>query len=122
MIQPQIMLELLILLANLTPSPPSILSAIEQPHLRSIALYYSPRCPHSKRVISYIQKKHLLISLRDVTTDPEAKEQLKRIGGYSIVPCLIVNETPIYNDDDIISWLTYHDDQLPHSSQLSHGS
>jgi glutaredoxin 3 len=107
------MLELILLMADLAPTPLISPIAIDQPHLQSIALYYSPRCPHSQRVLSYIRKHQLAIPLKNVLIDSQAKQQLKQIGGYSIVPCLIVNGAPIYNDGDIIEWLADHQDQLP---------
>lgn len=114
MIHNQVMLPLLLLLANLTTvTPTPVSSMMEKPRLQSIGLYYSPRCPYSRKVLSYIREKKLAIPLHNVLTDPEAKEQLKLIGGYAIVPCLVVNQTAIYNSGEIIAWLADHDDQLP---------
>lgn len=110
------MLRLLFLLTgfaaifSMTPCP-----AIEQPKLQSMVLYYSPRCPHSQKVLSYIKSRQLAVPLNNVLADKNAKEDLKRIGGHAIVPCLVVNGTPIYNDNVIISWLADHQDQLPHT-------
>ncbi len=85
------------------PSPPE-----ESISIQTIALYYSPKCPHSIKVLSYLQKEHLSIPLKNVIEDTQAKSDLKKIGGFSIVPCLIVDQTPIYEDDRIIQWLSEH--------------
>lgn len=71
----------------------------------SIALYYKPSCPHSQRVLAYMKSHNISIPLKNVAASPQAKEELKILGGHLIVPCLIVDGTPIYNDTDIIAWL-----------------
>ncbi len=73
-----------------------------------ITLYYSPRCPYSQKVLSYMKEHDIHIPLKDVTKDPLAREELKKYGGHLIVPCLLVDHTPIYNANDIIEWLANH--------------
>ena len=85
----------------------------EELQIQSIALYYKPSCPHSKRVLAYLKSQNITIPLKDVTRDAQAKEELKIIGGYLIVPCLIVNGKPIYNDSDIIEWLSQNRKTIP---------
>ncbi len=90
-------------LAVFTTAP---IAATEQPQVQFIALYYSPKCPHSQRVLAYIRSNNLSIPLKDVTHDKEAKEVLGTVGGYLIVPCLIVDGKAIYEDASIIQWLS----------------
>jgi glutaredoxin 3 len=113
---------LLLITGNITPIYSSVSSSAssgaaieqEQPQIESIALYYSPKCPHSQRVLAYMRSQNITIPLKNVTQDKEAKEVLRTVGGYMIVPCLIVNGKPIYQDSDIIQWLSEHKSQLPH--------
>lgn len=107
------MLELFLLMTPLYLAVQAPPAAVEQPRIQSIALYYSPRCPHSQKVLSYLNTTNLLIPLKDVTKNTNAKEELRQTGGHLIVPCLIVNEAPIYNDHQIIEWIGDHHDQLP---------
>lgn len=72
------------------------------------ALYYSPRCPYSQKVLNYIRTNKMQIPLKDVTRDAEARDELKKYGGHLVVPCLIVDHQPIYNANDIIAWLGEH--------------
>lgn len=74
----------------------------------SVTLYYSPRCPYSQKVLAYMKEHAIEILLKDVTKDPVAREELKKYGGHLIVPCLLVDHTPIYNANDIIEWLANH--------------
>jgi glutaredoxin 3 len=98
-----ILTTLFCFLADLTTAP---IVATEQSQVQSIALYYSPKCPHSQRVLAYLRSQNLSIPLKDVTRDSAAKEVLREVGGYLIVPCLIVDGKAIYEDATIIQWLS----------------
>lgn len=107
-----LLLPLLLIVGEIAPVAP--VSTIEQPQIQSIALYFSPKCPHSQRVLHYMRSQGISIPLKNVTQDKQAKEELRTIGGYMIVPCLIVDGKPLYQDNDIIQWLAEHKDELPH--------
>jgi glutaredoxin len=77
-----------------------------------LTLYYSPYCPYSQEVLSYLQKIQKTIPLKNVKKDPGAKEELKRIGGVLEVPCLVINDHALYKSDVIIQWLYEHEDEL----------
>ncbi len=98
---------LFLIFGSMAPAPTALVAA-EEFQIQSIALYYKPTCPHSKKVLSYLRSQHISIPLKDVTKDKQAKEDLRVIGGYLIVPCLIVNGSPIYDASDIIQWLSEH--------------
>ena len=107
---------LFLILGDLTPAT-QISQVAEQPQVQSIALYYSPKCPHSQKVLSYLRSENIKIPLKDVTRDSVAKEELRTTGGHLIVPCLIVDGKPIYQDDDIIAWLGSHRKTIPGNLQ-----
>ena len=102
-----ILLQLLLIMGDITPTTTTIVVA-QDPQIQSIALYYSPKCPHSQKVLAYMRSQNISIPLKDVTVDAQAKEQLRIIGGHLIVPCLIVDGRPIYEDQSIIQWLSEH--------------
>ena len=70
-----------------------------------ITLYYSPTCPYSKKVLETLDEMNASVTMKDVTLDPQAKEDLRKKGGKMYVPCLIIDGKPIYNDEPIIEWL-----------------
>ncbi|MBS0649150.1 MAG: glutaredoxin [Verrucomicrobia bacterium] len=78
----------------------------------NVALYYSPRCPYSKKVLAYLQQHSLTIPLKNVLGDQEAKDELVKYGGYLIVPCLVVNGNAIYDAQNIIDWLSQNQQYL----------
>lgn len=73
-----------------------------------LILYYSPSCPFCKKVLKYLAEKNPPISLKNVSIDPIAKEELYHIGGKVQVPCLFIDGTPLYESQDIIDWLKDH--------------
>jgi len=80
-------------------------------------LYYSPRCPHSQKVLSFLRQENITLPLKDVTQDENAKEELINVGGYAVVPCLIIDGKPIYDDNAIITWISDHKSQLAKTDQ-----
>jgi len=75
----------------------------EKPALK---LYYLPWCPYSQKVISYLKEIHKTVPLENLQKNPEAKAELQKIGGKSQVPCLIINNYPLYESDAILKWLS----------------
>ncbi|HEX4839478.1 MAG TPA: glutathione S-transferase N-terminal domain-containing protein [Rhabdochlamydiaceae bacterium] len=82
-----------------------------------MTLYYSPQCPYCQKVLTYLKKSKLDVPMKNVKIDNPARKELEEIGGDLIVPCLIVNGEAIYNANDIIAWLSAHQDDLPKSKK-----
>lgn len=75
---------------------------------RQLTLYHMPSCPYCLKVRRYMEAHDIEIPLRDITADPTARDQLKRVGGKVQVPCLFIDGTPLYESDDIIAYLSTH--------------
>jgi len=88
----------------------------QQEKTYQITLYYSPQCPYSQKVLSYLRNSGIQIPMKNVKIDGTAREELLKKGGHLFVPCLIVNGEPIYNANDIIDWLKSHQDDLSKSN------
>lgn len=87
----------------------------EKQQTYQITLYYSPQCPHCQKVLSYMRQAGIKVPMKNVKADRKAKDELKEIGGYLVVPCLIVNGMAIYDANDIIDWLSAHQEDLSKS-------
>ncbi|NDD58475.1 MAG: glutaredoxin [Chlamydiae bacterium] len=70
-----------------------------------LELYYTPWCPYCQKVTNYMNQAGISIPLKDIQSDPVAKETLLRQGGKTQVPCLFIDGRPMYESDQIISWL-----------------
>ena len=72
--------------------------------MNDLELYYLPTCPYSLKVLSFMEKNGISLELKS-TTEPENRETLLRVGKKNQVPCLFINEKPLYESDDIIAYL-----------------
>ena len=89
----------------------------EKQQTYQITLYYSPSCPYCTKVLSYLKKTGIQIPMKNVKNDSEAREELLKVGGHAYVPCLVVDGEAIYNANDIIDWLSAHQDDLSSSAE-----
>jgi glutaredoxin len=78
----------------------------------TLTLYYTPYCPYSQKVLNYLNQIHKTVPMKNVDKDVQAKQELKRIGGRMQVPCLVINGEALYESQDIINWLSQHQDYL----------
>ena len=75
----------------------------------TLELYKKETCPYCQKVMSYISTSGRTdIIFRDIIKDREAAETLLQIGGKKQVPCLFIDGKPLYESNDIISWLEDH--------------
>lgn len=119
MLQTRLMLLIPLFLIVSDIAPAMTTAATEQNTVQSIALYYKPDCPHSQKVLAYMRSQNISIPIKNVMQDKEAKEQLRTIGGHMIVPCLIVDGKPIYEDRAIIQWLSDNRKTIPSNLKSS---
>lgn len=71
-----------------------------------LELYYYPTCPYCQKVLRYLDKAGIKdITLKNIHADAEADATLVRVGGKHQVPCLFIDGSPMYESDDIISYL-----------------
>ncbi len=75
----------------------------EKPQL---LLYYTPWCPYSQKVLNYLTQIKKTVPMKNIQNDTRGKEELKKIGGKSQVPCLVINGKAMYESADIIRWLS----------------
>ena len=92
-----------------------MVAAYEKPEL---LLIYVPSCPYCRQVLDYLNKAKMTIPMCNVQVDKGCKSKLIQQGGIAQVPCLFINDQPIYDPDAIIQWLHTNEDKiksLPHA-------
>lgn len=72
---------------------------------KSPVLYMRPTCPYCQKVLRWLEENERELPLRDISTDPEARAELERVGGKAQVPCLFIDGRPLYESSDIIDYL-----------------
>jgi glutathione S-transferase len=70
-----------------------------------LELYYFESCPFCQKVLIYLEDKKHDIIFFDTRIHFEYREKLFKINGRTQVPCLIVNDEPMLESDEIMSFL-----------------
>ena len=71
-----------------------------------LKLYYKETCPFCKKVLRFIEKKGIKdVELVDIEADEANEKYLIEKGGMDQVPCLFIDEKPMYESMDIIKFL-----------------
>lgn len=71
----------------------------------SLVLYKKDTCPFCFKVMRFANERGIDLEMRDVSDDPEALRELLETGGKRQVPCLFIDGSPLYESDDIVSYL-----------------
>lgn len=77
----------------------------------SLTFYYTPWCYFCQKVLKYLDRVHKVVPMKDVDYYAN-KEELRSIGGKTQVPCLVIDGAALYESNDIIAWLSAHQDLL----------
>lgn len=85
-----------------------MVSAQERPELLLVIL---PGCPYCKQVLAYLKKAGIQIPMCNAN-DAVCKDKLIKDGGVAQVPCLFINDRPLYESPRIIQWLKENDQML----------
>ncbi len=70
----------------------------------NMALYFKPTCPYCLKVLNYMRANDIEMEMRD-TFDAGNRDELMRLNGTTQVPCLVVDNEPMLESDDIIEYL-----------------
>ncbi|OED36171.1 glutaredoxin [PVC group bacterium (ex Bugula neritina AB1)] len=74
-------------------------------------LYTLEECRFCHKVLDYLKEKNISVTVKDINKDQESREHLMAIGGKTQVPCLILDDKPLYESLDIIDWFEKNWDQ-----------
>lgn len=71
---------------------------------QNLRLFVLQRCPYCNRVRKYIEENDIEgVEIVDIDV-PENQDELLRVGGQDMVPCLFIDGKPLYESGDIIQW------------------
>jgi len=76
-----------------------------------LTLYYFPSCPYCRLVLDCLGRLDLEIPMRDIQSEPGARDDLLEIGGKAQVPCLVIDGKPLYESSDVVRWLEKSKDE-----------
>ncbi|MDO5716027.1 MAG: glutaredoxin [Tissierellia bacterium] len=73
-----------------------------------LQLYYKDTCPYSQKVLRFLDKHEIgeeQVERKDILEDLSIGDELEEKGGKRQVPCLFVDDEPMYESSDIIAFL-----------------
>lgn len=71
----------------------------------SLVLYHFDACPYCARVRSTIEGLNLSIEMKDTMANETYHDELVSLTGKTQVPCLVIDDKPMLESSDIISYL-----------------
>ena len=74
-------------------------------YLKDHTLYYKKSCPYCQKVLRFMDDRGITLDMRD-TLQPGIQNDLVCIGGKKQVPCLVIDNNPLYESDDVIAYLS----------------
>ena len=73
---------------------------------KNIKLIIATPCPFCKHVTDFIEERDLNeVEVLETSWDPKVHQSLKNKYGKTQVPLLLINDQPLYESQDIISYL-----------------
>ncbi|MBK26443.1 MAG: NrdH-redoxin [Halobacteriovorax sp.] len=77
-----------------------------------LALYYFESCPFCVMVINLINQLNLDVEFRDIFTNQDHLNKLMSDTGKRTVPCLYIDNKPMFESSDIMAWLEENSSNL----------
>ena len=77
-----------------------------------LEFFYYDSCPFCQRVISVIKQLNIKVEYKDIMSDSESLNRLTNDTGRRTVPCLYIDNKPMFESMDIMNWLGENQDKL----------
>ena len=80
----------------------------------NLEIYYYDQCPFCQIVLRKIKALNLeeFIDLKNTMTDPQNRNYHQDKTGRSSVPCLYVDDKPMFESSDIMIWLEKNQEKI----------
>ena len=76
---------------------------------RTLLLYTMKRCPYCIHVARALRDLDLTVPSRDIKRDRAARHERRARTGRKQVPCLFIDDVPLFESEDIIAWLNAYE-------------
>lgn len=80
--------------------------------ITQLELFKFDSCPFCQLVMNHIELKGIEVQYRDILDDPAQRERLIKDTGRKTVPCLYINNHPMFESRDIIQWIDQNIDKI----------
>ena len=75
--------------------------------MKKLELFFFPQCPYCQLVLSALRTTGLesQVELLNIHDNQHYKERLMRDTGRTTVPCLYIDNKPMFESKDIANWI-----------------
>ena len=78
-----------------------------------LKLYMFETCPFCRKVLNEIESSGRTdVELHNIHKSELDRMELISVGGKQQVPCLFIDDKPMYESDDIVAWLRANPQQV----------
>lgn len=81
-----------------------------------LELFKYDTCPFCVRVMHHISQLNVKVEMKDIMMDAANLQRLVNDTGRRTVPCLYIDNEPMFESSDIMAWLTENSDKLEKNS------
>ncbi len=81
-----------------------------------LELFKFDACPFCVFVMDKIDDLNILVEMKDIQRDSESYKRLVSDTGKRTVPCLYIDNKPMFESSDIVAWLIENSDKLEKNS------
>ncbi|MGD2169983.1 MAG: glutaredoxin [Chlamydiota bacterium] len=78
-----------------------------------LELYIRKSCPYCQKVLEHLSKLGKQVPLKEIDKDESSRKRLIEVGGKQQVPCLFIDNKPLYESEDIKEWLSNNVKEIP---------
>lgn len=79
---------------------------------KKLELFYYDGCPFCQYVLSTIEKLNLKVENCNIQKNEECYNRLMEDTGKRTVPCLYIDNKPMFESSDIMQWLETNQENL----------
>lgn len=80
--------------------------------MKKLELFYFDSCPFCQRVLSVIDELDVKVEFKNILEDSENLNRLMNDTGRRTVPCLYIDNKPMFESADIVDWLHENESSL----------
>lgn len=81
-----------------------------------LELFKFDSCPFCVRVMDHLERLNIKVEMKDIMMDSQSLNRLMQDTGRRTVPCLYIDNQPMFESADIMAWLSENSDKLEKNS------
>ncbi len=84
--------------------------------MKKLELFYYDSCYFCRLVLSVIEELNLKVEMKNILEDRSNLQRLMNDTGRRTVPCLYIDNVPMFESEDIMDWLEQNESILEKNS------